>query len=223
MAEIVNVPKLGPTQANLTREKSSLDGPVRSVDKPAIEKVELKGTVVAKRPSFLSRLKDTFVAEDIHDVGDYIIWDIVIPTIRRTIRDVIVGAADRVFLGTTTPSTSSNLYRERGVTYVKRTDYGSASRAKADTRPQNVARPRVNFGIDNIVFDNYEDASSVLERLIDYLDTYGKVSVDDYLDLCGQKQDYTARNWGWLSLSSATIVNVPGGYLIKLPTPVVIK
>lgn len=227
MAEVVNVPKVN--ASSLTRETSTLNKPIKKEDKPAIEKVALKGTVVAKRPSFFSKLKETFIADDARDVGDYIVWDIIVPTIRRTIRDVIVGSADRIFLGTTSPSGSSVLYRERGVTKV-RTDYATVStgakkiKSTADSnRPNTQRSPRVNFHLNEIVFDNYNDAAAVLEKLVDYLDTYGTVSVDDYFDLIGQSSDYTAQNWGWTSLSSATIVNTYGGYFIKLPNPVVIK
>ena len=224
MAE-ADMPKV--KQSNLTRETSSLAGPLANTERPAVEKVELKGTVVTKRPSFLSKLKETFIADDARDVGDYIVWDILVPTIKRTIRDVIVGSADRVFLGTSSPNNSSNLYRERGVTYVKRTDYSSRSRNKStietkatviDTKPT-----RTNFGLSEIVFDNYDDAAKVLENMVDILDTYGKVSVDEFYGLIGKSIDYTAQNWGWVSLSSATIVNTFGGYFIKLPNPIIIK
>lgn len=222
MAEVIKVPKI--KESSLTRETSTLNGGADA--KPAIEKVELKGTVVAKKPSFITKLKETFIADDARDVGDYIVWDILVPTIKRTIRDVIVGSTDRVFLGTSSPNSSSSLYRERGITYVKHTDYSSASktRIRNDIRPQST-RPstRTNFHLNEIVFDNYDDASAVLERLVDYLETYGKVSVDDYFDLVGQSSDYTAQNWGWTSLASATIVNTFGGYFIKLPNPIVIK
>ena len=225
MAEVVNIPKVGPSQGGLARERSSLDAPLNQ-ERKAVEKVALKGTVVVKKPSFLSRLKETFIAEDARDVGDYILWDILVPTIKRTIRDIIVGSADRVFLGTGVPSSSSNLYREKGVTYVRRTDYAASSRptikatgVKVENRPQS----RINFGLDDIVFDNYDDAASVLERLVDYLDTYGQVTVDDYFDLIGKSSPFTTQNWGWKSLSSASIVTTANGYFIKLPRPIVIK
>lgn len=221
MAEVVNVPKVD--KASLTRENSSLSGPIKQADaKPAIEKVQLKGTVVAKKPGFIAKLKETFIADDARDVGDYIVWDILVPTIKRTIRDIIVGSADRVFLGSSSPNSSSSLYRERGVTYVKRTDYSSKS-SKPKTPAVTRASTRANFHLNEIVFDNYDDAASVLEKMVDYLDTYGKVSVDDYFDLIGHSSDYTSQNWGWTSLNSATIVNTFGGYFIKLPNPVVIK
>lgn len=224
MAEVVNIPKV--PSSSLTRETSSLTKQDRTEEpRPAIEKVQLKGAVVKKQPSFLTKLKETFIADDARDVGYYIVWDILVPTIKRTIRDVIVGSADRVFLGSSSPNTSSSLYRERGVTYVKRTDYARTSSQNSKRQTKTESRPpiRTNFRLNEIVFENYDDAAAVLERLVDYLDTYGKVSVDDYLDLAGQSVDYTAQDWGWRSLSSASIVNTFGGYFIKLPNPIVIK
>lgn len=227
MAE-ADIPKV--KASTLTRETSTLTGLGEKQSKPPIEKIDLKGTVVVKKPSFFVKLKETFIADDARDVGDYILWDILVPTIKRTIRDVIVGSTDRIFLGTGSTNNSSSLYRERGVTYVKRTDYSSRSnnqrtRPSIESRSSESSRPspRVNFGLDDIVFDRYEDAAAVLERMVDYLDTYGKVSVDDYFGLAGQSIDYTAQNWGWRSLSSATIVNTFGGYFIKLPKPILIK
>lgn len=224
MAEVVNIPKVD--KSSLTRESSSLTTDLARVEKkPSIEKVQLKGTVVEKKPGFITKLRETFIAEDARDVGDYVVWDILVPTIKRTIRDIIVGTADRVFLGSSSPNSSNSLYRERGVTYVKaRTDYASAAkRTSESSRPVQRTVNRSNFHLNEIIFDNYDDAAAVLEKMIDYLDTYGKVSVDEYFDMIGHSADYTAQNWGWKSLSSATIVNTFGGYFIKLPNPIVIK
>jgi len=228
MAEVIQIPTPGNNpRSSLSRETSSLrDGGIKE-EKKSIEKLQLKGTVVEKKPSFIERFKDTFIAEDARDVGDYIIWDILIPTIKRTIRDIIVGSADRVFLGTSSSHNNTTLYRERGVTHV-RTDYGSASRNRVVTRTSVDSRPiiptvRSTFKLNDIVFEQYDDAANVLARLVDYVDSYGKVSVDDYFDLIDHTSDYTAQNWGWTDLTSATIVNVSNGYLIKLPNPVVIK
>lgn len=224
MAEV----KMGSVQSGLTREKTSLDTPVVA-ESPHMEKLELKGTVVVRKPSFLSRLKDTFIAEDARDVGDYIVWDILIPTIKRTIRDIIVGAADRVFLGVGTSSVPSSVYRVGSSTSSRRTDY-TASNRLASKRPGGTG-PRIeqrtntiNFGLDNIIFDKYDDAASVLESLVDCLDRYGQVKVDDYFDLIGQSAPLTfpAQKWGWTSLSTACIVTTINGYFIKLPKPSVL-
>ena len=224
MAE-ADMPKVGPAQGGMTREKSSLSGG-GSAPRNDIQKVELKGKVVQKKQSFGDKLKETFIAEDARDVGDYILWDILVPTIKRTIRDIIVGSADRIFLGTGT-SSSQNLVREHGVTrVVTRNDYSSISSRKSAVSSIPSAKTTgrsPNFGLNDVIFESYDDAANVLDRMVDFLETYGNVSVDDFFDLVGKSAPYTAQNWGWKNLSAASIVTVSGGYFIKLPTPVIIK
>ena len=221
MAE-ADMPKVDTGYSNLSREKSSLSEP-RQQSKQGIEKVPLQGKVIQKKPSFASKLKETFIAEDARDVGDYILWDILIPTIKRTIREIIVGSADRVFLGTSVPQ-SSHLVRENGTTrVVTRSDYSAISSKKNTVTSLPVANRSPNFGINDVIFESYEDAANTLDRMVDYLETYGLVRVEDFFDLVGKSAPYTAQNWGWRSLSSATIITVRGGYFIKLPTPIVIK
>lgn len=224
MAEVVNIPKV--ETSSLTREHSSLNSEPAK-EKPAIQKVELKNAVTVKKPSFFKKLRDTFVKEDIADVGDYILWDIVVPTIGRTINDIICGSSNRIFLGSGAPQSSGYLYREKGVTYVRpQTNYSTASTRKASQKAAEAVRPatRNNFHLDEIIFADYNDAAAVLDRMVDYLETYGQVSVDDYFDLIGRSTtNYVSQDWGWKSLANATIVNTVGGYFIKLPAPVMIK
>lgn len=223
MAEVVNIPKVGPSQGGLARERSSLDGPIKK--ETPVKAIEVEATVIEK-PTFLTKLKETFIAEDARDVGDYILWDILVPTIKRTIRDIIVGSTDRIFLGTSVPSGSSNLYRERGVTYVRRTDYGASSRKglKASTVTSEYRKSQVNFGLDDVPpFRTREEAEDILSTMIDILEEYHMVSVDTYFSLLGVSKSFTAQNWGWRSLNSATIIEHNGGYIIKMPRPIVIK
>lgn len=220
-----DMPDVSSAQGGLSHEKSSLSGG-GSAPRNDIQKVELKGKVVQKKQSFGDKLKETFIAEDARDVGDYILWDILVPTIKRTIRDIIVGSADRIFLGTGT-SSSQNLVRERGVTrVVTRNDYSAISSRKSTVSSVPAAKTvgrSPNFGLNDVIFEAYDDAANVLDRMVDYLETYGVVRVEDFFDLVGKSTPYTSQNWGWNSLSSASIVTVRGGYFIKLPTPVVIK
>lgn len=223
MAEI-EIPKVSsPTQSSLTRETSSLTVSTRDVPK-----IDFKGEVSVKKPSKFDRFKSVFISDDAKDVGTYILWDIVIPTIRRTIRDVIVGSADRIFLGASGPAPSS-MYRERGNTYVRHTDYtrpSSRSIVARNQEPQPVYSKyasRTNFHLNDIVFKEREDAEAVLEQLVNYIDTYGRVSVDFYFSIIGTTTDYTAQNWGWTDLSDAIVQGTLDGYFIRLPNPVVIK
>lgn len=220
MAEVVNIPK--PSASYSTREHSSLEsGGLSNANRPKASKAELKGSVTVPKPSFARKLKETFIAEDARDVGDYILWDILVPTIKRTIRDIIVGSTDRIFLGTSVQTKSSNLYRERGVTFVRSGPSSNVTAVSNHPAPYK----KSNFRLDEIAFDYNDDAQEALDLMVEYLSEYGKVSVDTFFEIIGQSSPYTAENWGWTSLTNATIVrsNFDGKYHIKFPNPVVIR
>lgn len=215
------------SESSLIREKSSLSGPLSETSKTS----ETKAIAKLPKKTFAMKLKETFISEDATSVGDYILWDILVPTVKRTIRDVIVGSADRVFLGSTTPP-SNNLYRSQGVTYVNpsRTNYSSITRPqrKVESR-QNVQQLTGNrraFEVLDLIFEDYGKIHQAFDETIDLLDQYGQVSVDQYAEILSQyfngipNMEYTAQNFGWKSLATAEIVKVVGGYYVKFPRPI---
>lgn len=219
MAEI-EIPQVNrPTETSLTRERNSLsEGIVRAnSDQAPVEAGEFKGEINIRKPSKLERIKNAFISEDAKDIGHYIVWDVLIPGLRKTLRDIIVGSTDRVLLGTQTPP--SSMYRERGVSYARYTNYSSP-------RPQiqvpERARPKhSDFGINDITFDYREDAESVVDWMLNRIETIGRVSVYNYFKRIGRTCDYTAQNWGWVTLSGVAVIQkVDGTYRIELPNPV---
>ena len=234
MAEVINIPKVDGSHSALTREKSSLESGAVKVKAEVIN--EERGIAKLPRKTFGQKVKETFIKDDILDVRDYIVWDIIFPAIGRTINEIICGASNRIFLGG--PSPSSNLYRQGGVTYVRQgQSYSTVSTQRASQRrlesratPAPAPSSRNSFEVLDLIFDDYAKVQQTLDEAIDYLDTYGQISVDAYSDILAQhfegvpKPHYTAQNWGWTSLANATIVNaVGGGYFIKLPQPVVVR
>lgn len=225
MADTVNISNLGPASKDLVRPDDA-----KEKEAEAIKKLEFKGDISKRKPSFSERLKTTFIAEDARDVGDYIIWDILIPTVKRTLNDVICGASNRIFLGSTTPQTS-HLYQERGgVTRVIGSEnrYSSLARSssqKTETRPlpnrRSANMPRSNFNIDIFESTDYGDCAMLLDDIVDYLETKKKITVSGYYSLAFNSQaPYTSENWGWYSLKSASIErDANGKWFIKLPRP----
>lgn len=230
MAEVVNIPKV--SASSLTRENSSLSAPVKK-EKPEIQKVDYKGGVTVKKQSAWSKFTETFIKEDLPDVGDYILWDIIVPTIARTINDIICGASNRIFLGSGY-SQPNNIYRSQGVTYVKRTDYGAQSRTTTtQTRSaqrnsaQRTTERRPSFNASDVRFNFQEGANDVLSAMVDYLEVYPSLTVNEFFELADAgTPPYTAENWGWTrdDINNAVVLgNIHEGYFIKLPNPRYIK
>lgn len=227
MAEVINMPK-PEGGAALTREHSSLE----SSDIKAITSASEKPSAIIPKKSFGQKFKETFIKEDIADVRDYIVWDIIVPRIGQAINDIICGASTRIFVGGGVQP-SSNLVRERGTTRPVR-NYSTISSQKRQPVGAGVvysSRP-ANYEVLDLTFraEDFAQLQQAFDQAIDYLDTYGQLSVDTYADILSEHFDniphpnYTAQNWGWKSLNTAAIVNaVGGGYFLKMPRPVVIK
>lgn len=177
------------------------DTPVQ--DNKNIKKVTT-GTVKVKKKSFIEKFFGSFIAEDAGSVKDYIIDDILIPGIKKGIYDVIVGGLEKLF------GTKSSARRTTASTVSYR-DYYDRNKAEP-IRPTNRG-----YEFDDILFDTKDDANEVLESMYDILDRYAIVSVADYYDLIGQPAKYTDNNYGWDSLTAATLVRYSNGYGIKLP------
>lgn len=176
-----------------------------------VEKV-VKGKVRRKKKSSMTKFADVFVAEDASNVVDYIWMDVLIPTIKNTISDIITNGVDMMLWG----AVKGNKRRSSN-TYVSYRDYSSR-----DRRDDRTVTRRSRYSFDDIVIPSRQEADEVLEKMDEIIDRYDIVSVSDYYDLVGETGNYTDNKYGWSSLRTAEVVRVRDGYIIKLPKPKVI-
>jgi len=184
----------------------------------------IKGRAVKKELTFGEKLKRSFVKEDIKDVGDFVIFDVLIPGIKRSVFDMIVGSISQM-LGV--PYNYDDIRR-------RSTGYSSLSSRTGDDRryrDYTMARGRRDesrnrdklrydrFRVTDVVFEYKEDAESLLEQMIDICDTYNWFSVFDFYDKAGivEGNDYTNNDYGWHSVDGASIRFDGTGYVIVLP------
>lgn len=184
-------------------------------EKPKMEKV-VKGEVKVKKKSELSKLANNY-SEDVKNVKSYIFRDVLIPTLKKVLWDVITGGADILIYGGSgrgrSNSTSSKVsYRD----FYER----STNRFGSDREEH---KQRVGYDYDNVTLDSRTEAEEVLMRMTEIIDTYGVVSVMDFYDLIGISSNYTDDNYGWTNLHNAEPVRVRDGWTIKLPRVTPIK
>ena len=175
-------------------------------EKPKVEKI-VTGGVRTKKKSELSKFKDVFIAEDMENIKNYILMDVLVPAFKKAVSDIVRNGIDMLLYGEVgndkRSSTSSKVsYRSY---YDRNNDRSSNSRAKTA------------YGYDDIVLDSRGEAEEVLDKLEELIETFKIASVADLYDLVGISCDYTANNYGWTSLRSASVVRVRDGYLLKLP------
>lgn len=176
-------------------------------ERKKLEKV-VKGTVKTKKKSGVRKLADIFVAEDVQDVKSYIFMDVLIPTIKNTILDIIIDSATMMFKG--------DVRRDKkryGAEYVSYRNYSD----RRDDRRYVDSRARASYGHDDIVLESRPEAEEVLTRMDELIETYGFVSVADMYDLVGKTCNYTDNKYGWTNLRNAEPIRVRDGYMLRLP------
>ena len=194
------------SNSHRTKELAAQENPAER----RTEKVVTGGTKIRKK-STLTKMANEFLPGDVDDVKRYVLRDVLIPTIKRTISDVV----DTLLGVNTTPRSSSPA--------GPRVSYRSYYAARPDRRESTALRPRSTpYSYDDVVFDRYDDAAEVLLRMRELVSRFDAVSVADLFDMTGNVGNYTDNKYGWTDLSDARIERVSDGYIIRLPRPIVL-
>lgn len=185
-------------------------------EKKEVKKV-VKGTVKTKKKGALSGLKNSIVSEDANNVGSYIVMDVIVPTIKKVIVDIVTDSIHMIFLGESSVKKGSS--RGASSNYVS---YRNYSDDRYRDRDRSYRSTRTMYSCDDIIFDTREDAEAVLEQLDDMIATYGQATVGDFYDSVGKSFNYTDNKYGWTNLRSARVMHTRDGWILDLPRVVVL-
>ena len=203
MAEVKMDPLPG-SNANATKKIQKENADENTNYPTAVAKATLK------KKSFGEKLKEVFIGEDIQNVGDYILKEVVVPTIKNTIVDIIQNGISLLIFGE-----SSSKNRRRDGQYVS---YGSYSSNSSRDRRRDDRRDSYSDKGD-LIFNSRSDAQAVLDRMLDIVDTYGACTVGNFYELADVPSNYQDRKWGWTDLRYADVrMARGGGYYIDLPS-----
>ncbi len=186
------------------KSKTPSDPPKKSVKKV------VKGSVKRKKKSFGSKVKETFIGEDIDSVGSYVVYDVIVPAVKAAISDLVTGSIDMMLFGETR---GRNTTRDKGKSYV---NYSSYSKDQKKVRT-NTPNKRAMHKFDDIILDNKGDAEEVLSNLVDFTENYGAATVADLYGMVNVESSFQDHSYGWDDLSSAYVKRGRDGYLIVLP------
>lgn len=208
----------GISEQEVQDQISKMDLPSNSNKDRRLKKV-VKGTVKEHKKGLGDKFRETFLAEDVADVKNYIFFDVIVPAVKDTIVNVIVNGINAVVYGDTRPKNS----RFNAPYSSNRTSYGSGytsySSMSRNRPPEGNFRPSHGYSRKEPITETKYDAELVLEELNGCLYEYDQVTVGDLYDLLGFDSEHTDYKWGWVDLSTATVRKVPEGWLIDLPRP----
>ena len=193
--------------------RSSLDAPKKEDihERKKLEAV-VSDTVVPKKKTLWDKVKDQFITEDRESIGEYLLIDVLVPAIKKTLQDMINNGVDMILYGEAGSRRNSNLP-------ANRVSYRNYYDGRANDRYSN-PRPRNSYGFEEVLFMSRGDAEAVKYRMEEIIDQYQCVRVADYLELSDRPSNYTDNNYGWTNLNDVRIVrDRSGGYYLDLPRP----
>ena len=179
----------------------------KSKEQDSLEKKEIQpvATGKVKKKSSFNRFFDIFVADEKADVKRYVVFDVLIPSIKKAVWDIIAGGLEMVLFGEKRDTKSS----------ASKISYTSYYKDREKRRDE----PRTHIGYDfsDIILDTRGEAEEILMRMDELISVYGVASVADFYDLANITGSYTDNKYGWTDIRNASIVRSRDGYIIKLP------
>lgn len=178
-------------------------------EKKANEKV-IKGSAKIHQKTTGEKLKETLFGEGVDNVGDYVVFDVIVPTLKEMVVNSVSDGINMLLFGETKRGRSSSRNSRSG--YVQ---YESYSR----NRDRDSGR-RAQFDFSDIEFETRADAIDVLDAIEDTISMYDVASVSDLYEFAGITPRPTDNNYGWTSVNTAEILmKRNGSYILSMPRP----
>lgn len=175
---------------------------------PAPEKV-LDGDIKPEKKSLMKRIADAFIAVDAKDIRTYLIFDVLIPGLKR-------GAEDLLHMALYNDKKSDRVTRSRGGSSIRRLEYSSI-RPMRDDDSMSLNRNTL-AGNTDLVFPTRDKAEEALDMVNERIQATGFATLKYYYTITRQETEWSQAKWGWRSMDGATIVQTrSGGYVLKMP------
>lgn len=178
-------------------------------------------SVKARKKPLGSKIAETFTGDDAGTVGDYIVFDVMLPAFKNLLFDVVSEGSRRMLFGATGGGRSvASASRGGQIAYNRIAAKGSG--VIASDAPRTLSRTaRSTHDFRELVFDTRGEAEVVLERLREAILEYDNVTIADMYELAGITAEFTDHSWGWVGsdLNQARVKPVSAGYLLDMPAP----
>lgn len=204
---------MGEYKSNSDKSKKMTAEPQNNVKPPA--KKVISGKAKLKKTAN-SKFRDTFIASSAADVKDYIVNDIVIPTIKKTLYDIFVNGLGLTLFGEARGDKQSR--PGSNVSYVKYYDERNGYRRDSYVPSY---RTRSGYSYSDVIVDTRGEAEELLDRMVELINGYGIASVLDLYDMAGLNTYTTDNDYGWTrsAIRDAQIIRDRDGWRLKMPRP----
>lgn len=186
-----------------------------------VEKV-ITGNVKLKKKSLGKKFMETFVGEDIDNIGQYIVYDVLVPAAKDAISDMIEGGISMLFYNGDKRGSRTRRSGSKSFVSYDKCSYGTKDRDRDRDRREFSSKSRARFNFDDISLETRGEAEEVLSHLVDLTIDYDQATVADLYDLVGITGNFTDNKYGWTDLRSASVSRTRDGYVLNLPKTVLL-
>lgn len=172
---------------------------------------------VRKKQGLGSRLRDAVGGDDVGSIGEYVLYDVLIPAAKSTLSDIVTGGIEMLLYGERRQG-GNRVSHQRGRSYVSYRSYYDDDRRAPERRVHRKSKR----GFEDVILSSRREADEVLSQLVDIVSQFEYVTVGDLYEMIGEDQDYTDEKWGWDNLYAAYVERVREGYLLHLPKPILL-
>ena len=174
----------------------------------------------------LSRVKNSFFAADMDNIGNYLLETVVYPSCKDLASNLvdsvlgnIITMKDILIYGET-----KNHSRNKGYTNYSGVFRGSASNQNSTIiHSSNAIRRGTSYDLSAITYDYLDDAKSVLNEICSILLDYDAVTVANFLEASNLTPKPIDYKWGWTNLATAKIRPIGSEWYIDMPKPIYLE
>lgn len=195
------------------------------LDDRNIEKI-ISGEATVRKPSKFKRFRQSFIAGDASSVGEYVLWNLLIPSAQDALSYVATTFIEMMIHGDRRTRFGPTSTPAQGLGSTSRINYGGISShgqnrlVLGPSQNSPISEPmHTRFNPNEIVVPTRPEAEDIINKMIEVLEKYNAVTVSDLYRMVGVSPDYTDQKWGWTNLDAADVKRVSDGVLLVLPRP----
>lgn len=206
-----------------------LDESVSTAKKHAAKKIDglADGLVKKHKKTFGRVIYDIFIAQDFSTVADNVSTKVIVPYLKDLLVDALIFGIEESIYGSGSNGRARRRAKSQSSRYADRdrTSYSDyyesgrdSSRSSGDKRSREL---KAGDMLEDVVMKDRATAEWLLDELQDFIDRFGRVTVNDLNDVLGRTgSGFNTSYFGWKSLADVKIKRVYDGYLVDFPEPV---
>lgn len=173
--------------------------------------------------SALSKFKDTFFEEDAHTVGEGILEDVIIPTIKNLVADIFIGSIERALFGKSRSKGSG--YTNYSSSLVRTHTASGTNYSNVSKKPQQPKEEKEKISLNNLIMKSRPDAQCLIDEIKGEIYEHGQICVADVYEMLTSDDevgstDFTDNYYGWKNIDGAYIKPAGSGFRVILPKPI---